>query len=94
MTRPSRPPCCSGHGARPPPSTPGRARWLTTRTFELAVHGLDLADAAGLPASVPHEVLVDAVTLAARVGVEVGDGATVLLALTGRHALPAGFCVL
>jgi hypothetical protein len=70
------------------------ADWLLTRTFELAVHGLDLADAAGVPASVPKEVLGDAVALAARVGVEVGDGSTVLLALTGRRALPEGFCVL
>jgi uncharacterized protein (TIGR03083 family) len=70
------------------------ADWLVTRTFELAVHGLDVAEAAGLPVSVPNEVLVDAVALAARVGVEVGDGVTVLLALTGRRALPVGFCVL
>jgi uncharacterized protein (TIGR03083 family) len=70
------------------------ADWLITRTFELAVHGLDLAEAAGVPASVPEKVLADAVALAAGVGVEVGDGATVLLALTGRRALPAGFCVL
>jgi len=70
------------------------ADWLVTRTFELAVHGLDVADAAGVPASVPNKVLVDAVTLAARVGVEVGDGVTVLLALTGRRALAEGFCVL
>jgi hypothetical protein len=70
------------------------ADWLTTRTFELAVHGLDIAAAAGVLASMPEEVLADAVGLAARVGVEVGDGATVLLALTGRRALPEGFCVL
>jgi hypothetical protein len=60
----------------------------------LAVHGLDVADAAGVPTSVPNKVLVDAVTLAARVGVEVGDGVTVLQALTGRRALAEGFCVL
>ena len=70
------------------------ADWLVTRTFELAVHGLDLAGAAGVPASVPKEVLADAVALAARVGMEVGDGPTVLLALTGRRPLPEGFCVL
>ena len=68
--------------------------WLTTRTFELAVHGLDLAGAVEVPASPPKDVLADAVVLAARVGVEVGDGTTVLLALTGRRALPERFCVL
>jgi len=68
--------------------------WLETRTFELAVHGLDVAGAVGVPAGVPREVLAEAAGLAARVGVEVGDGVTVLLALTGRGSLPQGFCVL
>jgi hypothetical protein len=53
-----------------------------------------MASAAGLPLYLPDEVLADAAALAARVGVEVGEGATVLLALTGRRALPEGFCVL
>ena len=65
-----------------------------TRTFELAVHGLDIAGAAGLSASLPSDVLAEAAALAVRLGVEVGDGATVLLALTGRRAVPEGFCVL
>src|SRR5947209_5818736 len=64
------------------------ADWLATRTFELAVHGLDVAEAGGVAALVPDEVLADAAALAARVGVEVGDGIPVLLALTGRRALP------
>jgi hypothetical protein len=70
------------------------ADWLVTRTFELAVHGLDVAAAAGVAHAVPDEVLAEAAALAARVGVEVGDGATVLRALTGRGVLPEGFCVL
>jgi uncharacterized protein (TIGR03083 family) len=70
------------------------ADWLVTRTFELAVHGLDLAAGAGVPVSLPNEVLAEAAVLAARVGVEVGDGVTVLLALTGRGGLPEGYCVL
>lgn len=68
--------------------------WLATRIFELAVHGFDIASAAGLPFEVPKDVLVEAVGLAAGVGVEVGDGARVLLALTGRGQLPQGYCVL
>jgi len=68
--------------------------WLETRTFELAVHGLDIAVAVGVPAGVPKEVLAEAAGLAMRIGVEVGDGVTVLLALTGRDKLPQGFCVL
>jgi hypothetical protein len=70
------------------------ADWLATRTLELVVHGLDVAEAGGVAASVPDQVLADAAALAARVAVEVGDGVTVLLALTGRRALPEGFCVL
>jgi hypothetical protein len=70
------------------------ADWLVTRTFELAVHGLDLAAAAGVPVSLPNEVLAEAAALAARIGVEVGDGVAVLSALTGRGGLPEGYCVL
>jgi uncharacterized protein (TIGR03083 family) len=70
------------------------ADWLATRTFELAVHGLDVAQASGVVASAPARVLGEATALAARVGVEVGDGVAVLQALTGRRTLPDGFCVL
>jgi len=68
--------------------------WLVTRTFELAVHGLDVAAAAGVPVSLPNDVVAEATTLAGRVGVEIGDGVKVLLALTGRGGLPEGYCVL
>jgi hypothetical protein len=70
------------------------ADWLATRSFELAVHGLDVAAATGVPVSLSDEVLAEAGALAVRIGAEVGDGAMVLLALTGRGALPAGYCVL
>jgi hypothetical protein len=36
-------------------------------------------------------VLAEAVTLAARVAVELGQGPTLLAALTGRASLPSGF---
>lgn len=69
--------------------------YLPTRTFELAVHTLDLAEAVGLPAP---EVLKPAVSaslvLAARLAA-VGPGAgQVLLALSGRRPLPPGFSVI
>jgi hypothetical protein len=70
------------------------ADWLLTRTFELAVHGLDVAATAGVPVSLPEDVLAETTALAARVGVEIGDGVSVLLALTGRDGLPEGCCVL
>jgi uncharacterized protein (TIGR03083 family) len=67
--------------------------YLPTRTFELAVHGLDIARATGLSFGLPDDVRDEAVVLAARIGVATGDGETVLLALTGRAMLPASFSV-
>lgn len=67
--------------------------YLPTRTFELAVHGLDIARAAGVEYTPPPEVLSEAVRLAADVAVLSGDGRQVLLALTGRSALPPDFSV-
>jgi uncharacterized protein (TIGR03083 family) len=67
--------------------------YLPTRTFELAVHGADIAAATGLPVTFPPAVLAEAVALAARTAVELGRGPAVLAALTGRAALPPGFSV-
>jgi uncharacterized protein (TIGR03083 family) len=67
--------------------------YLPTRTFELAVHGADIAAATGLPVDFAPAVLADAAALAARVAVEVGRGPALLAALTGRAPLPAGFSV-
>lgn len=68
-------------------------RWLPTRTFELLVHGLDLAAAAGVPFEPPVDALAESAALAARLAAVTGDGRAVLLALTGRGALTAGFSV-
>lgn len=67
--------------------------WLPTRTFELAVHSLDIARAAGLPALLPDRVIADATVLAARIAIATGDGPSLLLAMTGRAALPREFSV-
>lgn len=67
--------------------------YLPTRTFELAVHGIDIARAVGIDVAPPEDVLADAAALAARVGVALGHGPSVLLALTGRTDLPPGFSV-
>ncbi|WP_460358731.1 maleylpyruvate isomerase family mycothiol-dependent enzyme [Mycobacterium sp. ZZG] len=67
--------------------------YLPTRTFEIAVHGLDIARAVGIDGEPPAEVLSEAAALAGRVGVALGQGPVMLLALTGRAALPDGFSV-
>jgi mycothiol maleylpyruvate isomerase-like protein len=74
--------------------------YLPTRTFELAVHGMDIAGALGIDAgrtedywAPPDDVLAEAAALAARIGVRLGRGPGLLLALTGRRDLPPGFSV-
>ena len=67
--------------------------YLSTRNFELAVHGLDIAAAVGIPLELPPDVLAEATALAARIAVATGEGETVLMALTGRRALPSPFSV-
>lgn len=69
------------------------SNYLPTRTFELAVHGLDIARAAAVELVLPDDVLEEATVLATRVGVALGHGETVLLALTGRTTLTEGFSV-
>jgi uncharacterized protein (TIGR03083 family) len=67
--------------------------YLPTRTFELAVHSLDIAGALGISLELPDDVLADALALASRIAVASGDGPAVLLALTGRTGLPPSFSV-
>lgn len=69
------------------------SHYLQTRVFEIAVHGLDIARAAGMDIELPVDVLDEATVLASRLAVELGQGETVLLALTGRGALPSPFSV-
>lgn len=68
--------------------------YLPTRTFELTVHGLDLATAIEQPADWPAAPLREALSLMAEVAVRSGRGAAVLHATTGRGSLPTGFSVL
>jgi uncharacterized protein (TIGR03083 family) len=67
--------------------------YLPTRVFELAVHGLDIARAVGIPFQLPDPVLVEALDLATRTAIATGRGRSVLLALTGRSTLPPSFSV-
>lgn len=67
--------------------------YLVTRTFELVVHSLDIAAATGLPYDPPAGALADSLALAVDVAVDRGQGARLLLALTGRASLASGFSV-
>jgi uncharacterized protein (TIGR03083 family) len=67
--------------------------YLPTRTFELAVHGLDIARAVDISFPLPADVLEEATGLAARIAVAEDHGHTVLLALTGRAELPPAFSI-
>ncbi|PXX06931.1 maleylpyruvate isomerase N-terminal domain-containing protein [Mycolicibacterium moriokaense] len=67
--------------------------YLPTRTFELVVHGLDIARAVDISFPLPADVLGEATALAARIAVAEGDGETVLMALTGRGGLPTPFSI-
>lgn len=69
------------------------SRYLVTRTFELVVHGLDIAAATGLAFQPPAPALADSLHLAVEVAIARQDGARLLLALTGRHSLPERFSV-
>lgn len=67
--------------------------YLPTRTFELVVHGLDIARATGRKVEHAPELLAEAVALAGAVAVRTGKGADLLLALTGRAPLAEGFSI-
>ena len=70
------------------------ADYLPTRTFELAVHTADLATALGVPLEVPATAATQALHLVADLAVVEGLAGPLLLAATGRPALPARFSVL
>lgn len=69
------------------------AAYLPTRTFELCVHGLDIAAATGIPVDLPAEAVEEASALGAVAAAQRGLGPDLLLAMTGRRALPPGFSV-
>jgi uncharacterized protein (TIGR03083 family) len=69
-------------------------QYLPTRTFELVVHGLDIARALDRPApAYSAGLLSEVLQLTAVAAVLRGDGPKVLLALTGRTSLPPRFSV-
>lgn len=68
--------------------------YLETRTFELVVHGVDIADALGVaPPAFASPVWRSALQLAAAVVALGADSPVLLRALTGRASLPPGFSI-
>ncbi|WP_420094059.1 maleylpyruvate isomerase N-terminal domain-containing protein [Mycolicibacterium tusciae] len=67
--------------------------YLPTRVFELAVHGMDIARAVDIWFQVSEDVLAEALDIATRTAIATGRGESLLLALTGRSALPPSFSV-
>ncbi|MBT0993359.1 maleylpyruvate isomerase N-terminal domain-containing protein [Cellulomonas sp. DKR-3] len=72
------------------------ADYLPTRTFELVVHTLDLVAALGETdePEPPAAAAAQALRVVADLAVEDGRAGALLLAATGRAALPPGFTVL
>jgi uncharacterized protein (TIGR03083 family) len=68
--------------------------YLPSRIFELTVHTLDLAAALPVMVTLPETVAAVALHLLADMALQPDKAAAVLLAATGRRALPAGFSVL
>lgn len=68
--------------------------YLPTRTFELAIHTLDLSKALGLPTDVPDTAASQALEIVADLAVAGGLAGSLLLAATGRPVQPEGFTVL
>ncbi len=67
--------------------------YLPTRTFELVVHGFDIADAAGIVPGFGSAALVQAVSVAAEAAAGLGQGPGLLRALAGRGPWPDRFSV-
>ncbi len=67
------------------------ATYLTTRTFELTVHGLDLAAATGEQIDLPFEAIQTTLAILADTAAMVGTGPEVIVSLTGRAPLNPGF---
>jgi Mycothiol maleylpyruvate isomerase N-terminal domain len=65
--------------------------YLPTRSFELVVHGLDIAAAAPARWTPPAAALAEAVAIAAEVALRRGEGTLLLRLVTGRE--PGGLSI-
>lgn len=72
-------------GSGPEPVAMRLDEYLRTRVFELTVHGIDIADAAGIAWAPPPAHVLDALHLAAANASARGMGVEALRSLTGRR---------
>ncbi|HEY2287056.1 MAG TPA: maleylpyruvate isomerase family mycothiol-dependent enzyme [Streptosporangiaceae bacterium] len=68
-------------------------QYLPSRIAELTIHALDLGQALGAELTPPPAALQQSLAFAAALAARRADPAAVLLALTGRGQLPAGYSV-
>ncbi|MDA0265316.1 MAG: maleylpyruvate isomerase N-terminal domain-containing protein [Chloroflexi bacterium] len=68
--------------------------YLPTRTFELIIHTMDLAQALGIKAEPPQRGMETTVQIMGQLAVQRGHAADLVMAATGRRGLPGGFSVL
>ena len=68
--------------------------YLPTRTFELIIHTMDLANAVGIEANPPEAVMDTTLQIMGQLALYGGQASNLVLAATGRGELPAGFSVL
>jgi uncharacterized protein (TIGR03083 family) len=76
-----------------PTRTMTLGEYLPSRTAELTIHTLDLLRACELEVSPPPAALEESLVFVAQMSLRKGSGKNVLLALSGREALPTGFSV-
>ena len=69
------------------------SEYLRTRVLELVVHTIDLSRATGIENTLPQAAIIDALALASATAAARGQGQQLLMAITGRTALPEGFTV-
>ncbi|MWV59125.1 maleylpyruvate isomerase N-terminal domain-containing protein [Rathayibacter sp. VKM Ac-2754] len=67
--------------------------YLRTRVLELVVHTLDLSRATGIPHGLPAEAVEASCALAGALAARAGRAEELLMALSGREQLAAGFSV-
>ena len=68
--------------------------YLPTRTFELIIHTMDLAKSVGVVSDPPEAGMEATIDIIGQMALSRGYASDLILSVTGRGQLPAGFSVL